>query len=386
MQAQDLLGHGPPFEQRGERMLLLAAPSEPYLYAMDGRVISSPVLRDAMNRRVAIARVERPIAAQLGLPARTAMAGFAYADAGDLGTWGVAVVESAARERDREKRAQWRLLLSVFVASALVLAFGGVAARQQRKELELGRELAVAEVERERDQRLARAERVAMTGTFAMGIVHEVSTPLGVIMGRAEQLLDRFGDDERAARSAKVIVQQTEHIQEIIHRFLDMARGGHLVFELADPSDVARAAVGAVQHRFVKASVSLTTDLPPDMPPIQCDRALLEHALVNLLRNACDACGPDGHVDLALRADGESAAFVVTDDGVGIRPEDAAHVTQPFFSTKPVGSGAGIGLSIASEIARSHRGELTIAPIGVRGTRACIEIPVAPPCVDHGRA
>jgi signal transduction histidine kinase len=386
MWAQDLLRHGPPFEQQGERMLLLAAPSEPYLYSMDGRVISSPVLRDAMDRRVPTAQVDRSIAAQLGLPARTAMAGFAYADAGDLGAWGVAVVESAARERDREKRAQGRLLLSVLVTSALVLAFGGVAARQQRKQLELGCALAVAEVERERDQRLARAERVAMTGTFAMGIVHEVSTPLGVIMGRAEQLLNRLGDDERAVRSAKVIVQQTEHIQEIIHRFLDMARGGHLVFELTDPSDVARAAVSAVQHRFVKASVLLTIDIPSDMPPIHCDRALLEHALVNLLRNACEACGPNGHVDLALRADGERAAFVVTDDGAGIRPEDAAHVTQPFFSTKPVGSGAGIGLSIASEIARSHRGELTIAPNGVRGTRACIEIPVAPPCGDHARA
>jgi len=113
------------------------------------------------------------------------------------------------------------------------------------------------------------------------------------------------------------------------------------------------------------------------MPVIQSDRGLLEHAIVNLLLNACEACDPGGHVEVVARSDADHVVFVVTDDGAGISAENAARATEPFFTTKPAGRGTGLGLAIAAEIAKTHRGNLTIAPNPERGTRACIEIPVA---------
>src|ERR1019366_8262729 len=100
-------------------------------------------------------------------------------------------------------------------------------------------------------------------------------------------------------------------------------------------------------------------------------------AIVNLLLNACEACQAGEHVEVAARADAESVAFVVTDDGAGIASEHAARATKPFFTTKAEAGGAGLGLAIATEIAKSHRGDLTIGPHAGRGTRACIEIPIA---------
>jgi len=216
-----------------------------------------------------------------------------------------------------------------------------------------------------------------------MGIAHEVSTPLGVIMGRAEQLLARTHDDERAARGAQTILKQADRIQHIVRRFLDMARGGAPSFERTNPAEIVRAAVAAVEHRFAKSHVSLTSDVPATMPLIQCDRHLLEHAIVNLLLNACEACGPEGHVELAAHSDTEQVAFVVTDDGMGISSEAAAFAGQPFFTTKPHGSGSGLGLAIASEIVKSHRGEFVIGPNQGNGTRASIEIPVAEGGASH---
>jgi signal transduction histidine kinase len=215
-------------------------------------------------------------------------------------------------------------------------------------------------------------------GTFAIGIAHEVSTPLGVILGRAEQLLSRVTDDERAAHSARVIVEQAERLKLLVRRFLDLARGGVPTFARVDSSSVARGAVALVDHRFGKVGVHLTADVPSQLPVIQCDRALLEHALVNLLLNACEACKPGSKVDITARSDGQEVAFVVSDDGAGIKAEDAARATEPFFTTKPEGKGTGLGLAIASEIVKSHRGILTIEPRSPRGTRACIEIPISP--------
>lgn len=375
VRAVDLLGEAPPVERPGELRLLLAPPGTTSFYATDGQVLGSSAVRDALDRRLTSVRLSPSGAAELGLRPRTAMAGLAQVDAGHLGRWGVVAVGTAARPRDRESRAFWRVLLSVGMASALVLAFGGVALRKQRKELDLERELAVTHAQHERDDQLARAQRVATMGTFAMGMVHEVSTPLGVIMGRAEQLRARAQQDERSVHAAQAILDQVERIQTIVRRFLDLARGSAPSLARTRPADLVRSAVSSVEHRFAKARVSLSANAPADISEVHCDRDLLEHAIVNLLLNACDACPPGGHVEVAARSDAERVAFVVIDDGSGITSENASQAKEPFFTTKPAGAGTGLGLAIASEIAKSHRGELTVVPNGVRGTRACIEIP-----------
>jgi signal transduction histidine kinase len=362
--------------------VFLAPPNAPSIYTTSGRVLAmaapSPgidALEHALRHDARTLRLTRPQAADLGLEPRTAMAGIVHVETGGSGRWGVAAVGTAARPRDREKRALRRLVLGVSVASLLVLSFGGIALRKQRKELQLERELAIANALRERDDQLAGAERVATMGTFAMGVVHEVSTPLGIIFGRAEQLAARADLDERGRRAAAAILQQVEGIRAVIRTFLDMARGGPPSFTASSPREIAVAAASLVEHRFTKAGVSLDVDVPPDIPRIQTDGALLKQAIVNLLLNACDACARGGHVELAARADSERVAFVVTDDGVGIAPEQAARAAEPFFTTKPSGAGSGLGLAIAAEIAKSHRGELRIAPNATVGTRACIEIP-----------
>ncbi len=362
-------------EGAGDLKVLVAAPGQESLSGPNGHLIRSLPLRDAVDRGMSSLRLSRREATAVGLTERTAVAGIAHVDT-STGRWAVLAVASAARERDREKRAQGRLILGVVLASGLVLSFGGIALRNQRRELELSRELAVAEAQRDREQELARAARVATMGTFAMGIVHEIATPLGVILGRAEQILTRPGSDERVARNATLIMEQADHIQQVARRFLDMARGGQPTLDRVSPAEVAHAVAALVAHRFARANVSLTTDVPGFMPAVRCDRALLEHAIVNLVLNACEACPAGGHVELAARADAESIAFVVTDDGAGIDSKHAARVTEPFFTTGAAGTGTGLGLTIASEIAKSHRGELTIAPNGTHGTRVCIAIPI----------
>jgi signal transduction histidine kinase len=373
----ELLRSAMPMERAGELMVLVAPPHSPAFYATDGRIVSSPALREALDRGLSVTVLPRAEAARVGLMARTAIAGLSRVQEAASGSWGVVAVATAARERDREARAFYRLILSVLVASGLVFAFGGTALRNQRKELQLEHELAVAEVQRERDQRLLEAQRIATMGTFAMGVVHEVSTPLGIIVGRAEQLLARLKDDDRAKRATEAILQQVDQIQQTIRRFLDLARGGPPSFERADPVELVRSASDAVEHRFAKAQVKLSLDLPTAMPAIQCDRALVQHAIVNLLLNACEACEKGGHVDVLAREDKAHVSFIVTDDGIGISPEHAARATEPFFTTKPSGQGTGLGLAIATEIAKSHCGDLAVAPHAPRGTRASIQIPIA---------
>ena len=366
-------------EHSGEAVrVLLLVPGDPHLYNVGGEVVDSePVERAIADGKNAVWLSRRESAA-LGLPVRRSAAGIGRIDAGSLGHWAVAVVTSAERVRDRHLRAQFRLTLGVLVAAGLVFAFGTAALRRQRKSLLLERELALAALGRERDAELATASRAATLGTLAMGIAHEVSTPLGVIAGRAEQILPRVEGDERAARSVRAILDQTERIRKVIRAFLDIVRGGVPALGDTPPATVLEGAVALVEHRFAAAGVSLEERAEADLPRIHGDVPLLQQAIVNLLLNACDACSRGGHVEASVESEGEGerVVFTVTDDGRGVTPEEAARATEPFFTTKAPGQGSGLGLAITGEIVKLHRGTLSIEPAKPRGTRASVAVPV----------
>ncbi len=360
-------------DRPGTLRVLVLPPGRPRWIAADGSTVVASSLDAAVAANVRSTRLSRLDAADLGLPARTAMAGVARIDAGALGKWVLVVVATAQVERDRGTHAEWRLLLGVTVACGLVLAFGSAALRRQEKQLELAHALEIAALETKRDERLVNANKLATMGAFATGIAHEVATPLGVIMARAEQIAARTDLDERPRRAAEVIVEQADRIDVVIRGFLALARGHTPRLEETRPQALAQAALGLVDHRFAKAGVALTSEVDPTLGVVACDARMFEQVLVNLLLNACEACDRGGNVELSVRSDGERVAFVVDDDGVGIDDEAVARATEPFFTTKPEGSG--LGLAITNEIVNHHRGSLMLTARASGGTRAIVDLP-----------
>jgi len=365
-------------ERPGSLEILVARPGDPRLWTTDGSARPVPFLAAALEGGQSSLRLRPGEAASLGLPARTAFAGLSTHSVEGAGTWGAVVVATAERERDRERRARWRLVLAVGIGCGLVLAFGGVALRNQRRELELARELEVARLVRERDERLEREGQAATVLTLAGGVAHEISTPLAVIVGRSEQLLERFEGDERARRPLQVILDQCQRINAVVRGFLALARGGTPELSDTDPADVVAGAVTLVEHRFRRSGVALASEISTDLPHLRANHRLLEHALVNLLLNACDACAPGGRVVVSAQRRGEEVTLEVRDDGAGIPPEAVTRATEPFFTTKKPGQGTGLGLAIVSEIVKTHRGTLVIGSAPGRGTQATITLPAGP--------
>lgn len=364
-------------EHPNRMLLLLRAPAADDFYSTDGRRVSAPEILSALDRGMTSVRLPPAEAGRLGLPARTAVTGLARIDTGAAGAWGIAAVASAERERDRERWARWRLILTVITVSGLVVSFGGLAMRNQRKELVLQHQLALADLSRTRDERLERAGRAATMGALAVGVAHEISTPLGIIAGRAEQLLPKVSADERASGSVRIILEQIDRIHRVIRGLLGLARGDRPTAEPVPPAALVEGAVALVEHRFAKAGVGLDAEVTPELPILYGDPRLLEHALVNLLLNACDVSPAGARVTLTATAEdgGRAIRLDVVDDGPGISREDAGRVLEPFFSTKLAGRGTGLGLPIAQEIVANHRGSLELTSALPRGTRATIRFP-----------
>lgn len=368
------------FERPNDVLVLVRAPGRDDILATDGHtVVRAPRIARAFDTKESRARLTRDEAADLALPSRMAIAGLARTDAGHLGTWDLAVVATAQSERVRGERDRARVVLGTAVAAALIALFGGAALRRRTKELELAHALALRELESQRDEQLARAEKMATLGALAMGIAHELSTPVGVILTRAEQLASRADDEPRVRRNSELIVGECRRISDVIRGFLGLVRGNAVTLEDASPAALARNAVRLVTHRFEKSDTRLAVKLDEAAPDVSCEPRLMEQVLVNLLLNGCDAAGRGGRVELAVEARPGAVAFVVTDDGAGISDADRARVAEPFFTTKP--EGTGLGLSIANEIVRHHRGKLLIRARGDRdegrGTSVTVELPSA---------
>ena len=372
-------------ESEGQVVVLLHRPDRQGFLLSDGRIFDSPPLLDALNRGTPGVTLERDAARQLGLRPRAAVAGIARLPWLDQRGAAVAVVGSASEQRDRGKHDEWRIVLTVLLVSLLIVSFGAVALWRQRRELEMERKLAVHDSERQRDVELARADRMAAIAALSSGIAHEISTPLGVISGRVEQL-DALIEDAGQRRLLANVGDQVERINKVIRGFLGLARGDAPTLTHVAAGQLIRAAVALVQHRFTTAGVELRFAPSADEEhPVACDPALFEQVLINLLVNALEASEPGYVVEVRLSVIAPQVVFEVIDEGQGITRTAIAHATEPFFTTKAKKGGSGLGLAIAREIVAHHHGELKLerredTDAACRaGTRATILLPESAP-------
>jgi signal transduction histidine kinase len=223
------------------------------------------------------------------------------------------------------------------------------------------------------------ANRLVTVGKLA-AMAHELGTPLGIISGRAEQLLSRLPEGDAGAAERKAldsILAQVDKVGTTIRQLLDFARARPVDAESVTPLQAAESASALLAHRFRAAGVELRIDVLPDVPPVLADRGQLEQVLVNLLINACDACATGGHVSLRAVRKEDSVCFEVIDDGAGISPAHLPQVLDPFFTTKKRGQGTGLGLSIAQDIVKNHGGAIAIESALGRGTTVLVTLPLA---------
>ncbi|HEX9100930.1 MAG TPA: ATP-binding protein, partial [Polyangia bacterium] len=230
------------------------------------------------------------------------------------------------------------------------------------------------------ERSLQRAEKLATIGTLSAGIAHEVGTPLGIISGRAVQLLTRVpdGDAGEAMRKGLTsILGQVDKVSTTIRQLLDFARTRPVTVEAVSAASAVGAAASLLEHRFRQAKVAVSTDAPPSLPPLAADPGQLEQVLVNLLLNACDACAAGGHVSARARPADDGVLLEVADDGSGIAAEHLPSVLDPFFTTKKRGQGTGLGLTIAADIVKNHGGSLAIDSAPGKGTTVRVVWPAA---------
>lgn len=375
----DLLAETTWLEESGQIVVLARIPPRAGYTLGRGGLVPSAALDGAFVRGDDDVVLTREQAAALGLGSRIAVAGLAKVELPQGPVVHLAVAGTARFERDAIRAARSRAVAAMVVAIVLVASFGGLVLVGQRREHDAATRLAAERRERERDDELARTDRLASLAALSLGIGHELSTPLGVILGRVEQLSAASDTKPRKKKALHAIETQVVRIQSVLRGFLSLARGDAPTMATTELSSVVRSALALVEHRFVGAKVTLVSELDDELE-VACDPSLLGQVVINLLVNASSASPPNARVLVrAALHDGE-ARLEVIDEGEGISAESARRATEPFFTTRAHDGGSGLGLSIAREIVSHHGGTLVVRARDAadsRGTVAIVTLPLA---------
>jgi two-component system NtrC family sensor kinase len=234
-------------------------------------------------------------------------------------------------------------------------------------------------------EELHHASRLVTVGTLTAGMAHELGTPLGVVLARAQMIVSDENDIAEARKDAEEIIRQVKRMTQMCREVLDFA---HPKPPTRDPVDVVQVvrqmiALLGPEARKRTATLTLARDPPPAL--VLGDLSKLMQIFTNLAINATQAMPDGGTVTLDVEIkrvrppaaerlpEGDYLCIHVHDTGTGIRNDDLSHIFEPFFTTKT--EGTGIGLAVSARIAREHDGWIDVVTQVGRGSTFTVYLP-----------
>jgi len=218
--------------------------------------------------------------------------------------------------------------------------------------------------------------KLADLGRLTSGVAHEVKNPLNAMTIHLELLKERLGASrEPVQEHLEVIGNEIKRLDRAVQGFLKFMRPQELALASVDLNGLLRELEALLRPEWQNAGVQFVADLDPELHSIRGDEELLRQAFLNILLNACQAVPNGGTVRLATALDqGEYARVTISDEGIGMTPEDLEKIFRLYYTTKPGGSG--IGLSLAYRFVQLHDGSIEVSSEVGKGTVFVVRLPL----------
>jgi signal transduction histidine kinase len=221
--------------------------------------------------------------------------------------------------------------------------------------------------------RVIQQEKMAAFGLLAAGIAHEVGNPLAALSSLF-QMLKRRGPDPYTAEKLDLAGRQLHRIQRTIRELIDFSRPASRAVTKARISEVVDEALGIAKYYQRTKERTIRADIPASLPSVLVVRDYLTQVILNLVLNAIDATDDQGRIHLQARTEDGWMELSVEDDGRGISLADRCRLFQPFFTTKP--HGTGLGLFLSRQILEEFSGTLTFRSEPGQGSTFAIRLPL----------
>ncbi|MDL1910214.1 HAMP domain-containing protein [Chloroflexi bacterium CFX6] len=244
----------------------------------------------------------------------------------------------------------------------------------------------MAEALRQRDERLKEftkrkimeSERLATVGQLAANVAHELNNPLQGIVTYSSLLLEKDICDEPSRQNIEKIAIQAGRCREIIRGLLDFSRQKKPQKTLTDINALLRRCISLVENQALFHNITVAQNLDGSLPMIVVDPSQIERVFLNLIINAAEAMDEGGTLTLTTSygLNAKSVDIEVKDTGHGISIENMQRIFNPFFTTKEIGHGVGLGLAISYGIVKEHNGEITVESEIGSGATFTVSLPI----------
>lgn len=234
-------------------------------------------------------------------------------------------------------------------------------------------------IERQRSeyQHLAiHTEKLTALGRMAAGIAHEINNPLGGVLLYASNMIKKVPKEVPLHEGLEIIINESIRCKQIIQDLLEFSRDKPPSVVMADINEIIEKAMSILENEFRLKHIQIKKTLLADSPGTLLDAGQSEQVFVNILINAIEAVDDKGAIHLRSMLNTESSrlSIEIRDNGCGISPENVSKTFEPFFSTKPKGSG--LGLAVSYGIIRNHQGDIRVISKPGEGTNFIVELPI----------
>ncbi len=231
---------------------------------------------------------------------------------------------------------------------------------------------------------LMHVERLAALGKLSSSVAHEINNPLSGILIYTKLLYKQVSNPELYAtkrdsilKHLKLIENETKRCGDIVKGLLDFSRKDQDDFEPKHLNDILRETYELMTHPIKIANIRFISEFSAGSDLIYCSPNQIKQACIAMLVNASEAAHENGEITIKTKnPDDDTVNFEISDNGLGIAPEDIPHIFEPFFSTKQDASGIGLGLAIVHGIVQNHKGKIQVKSEPGCGTTISVTIPL----------
>jgi two-component system, NtrC family, sensor kinase len=228
---------------------------------------------------------------------------------------------------------------------------------------------------RQAQRQLIQSEKLASIGRLAAGVAHELNNPLGGILLYSNILLQQLESGDEG-ESLQKVVAETERCRNIVKGLLDFSQQGSMQKQEVDPNQLLETTLNIVQKEVMFQNIKITKRLKHQLEWAHIDRLRIQQVLLNILLNAAEALSGHGQIIITSGREKDDVFLRIKDDGPGMLEATKQRIFDPFFSTKPVGQGTGLGMAVAYGIIQEHKGTITIDTQLGHGSSITIYLPI----------
>lgn len=227
------------------------------------------------------------------------------------------------------------------------------------------------------EQALKQSEKLAHMGQLSAGIAHELNNPLGVVIMYSNMLLEDCGEDQQLKEDLQLIVEQAGRCKSIVGGLLNFARKNQVKYSRTDIAELMRISASSL---IIPSCISYSVNQQLSNPFVEVDQEQMIQVITNLLKNGMEAMPKGGRLTATLNDNHDWLIITIKDEGTGISPADLEKVFEPFYTTKGIGKGTGLGLATTYGVVKMHRGQIDVRSntnpdAGPTGTEFIIKLP-----------